>query len=225
MKLLRDNVLLQLPDHTGGHERKHKSGLTLSFSLSDEEQYAPVSGIVKEKGFLCSDLQIGDKVYFHYLSFINAKNTNEQYDKGHYDQFKTTWKEDDKYWLLMPAIELICIERDDKLIALNQFVLLKSIPKELQSEIIQDLRGQKSLIHFVSDTTGGLLIKPELKEKYRTDIAEVISGKKFNENDIVWLHKDWDVPLEREILDERVETVYYTHEDTIYAIEPKQITA
>ena len=107
----------------------------------------------------------------------------------------------------------------------SEFVLLKSISKELQSEIIQDLRGQKSLIHFVSDTTGGLLIKPELKEKYRTDIAEVISGKKFNENDIVWLHKDWDVPLEREILDERVETVYYTHEDTIYAIEPKQITA
>lgn len=220
MKLLRDNVILELPPETGSHERQHKSGITLSFSLSDEEKYAPVSGIVRQKGRLCDDLNIGDKVYYHYLSYLNAQNTLQQYDKGHFDPYKTTWKDEGKHWLLMPSIELICVERDGELIALNQYVLLKSISKNLTTGRLKGYRGENLGEYQVqNENATAVIILPEFGEKYRTDIAEVVSGKGFQKGQVVYLYPEWDVPLERDILDLMPEPVYYTNSDTIIGIK------
>ena len=70
-----------------------------------------------------------------------------------------------------------------------------------------------------NENATALIVLPDVGEKYRTDIAEVISGKGFEKGQIVYLYPDWDVPLERDILDLMAEPVYYTNEDTIVGIK------
>lgn len=223
LKLNRNKVLIELPSYANEKVREHKSGLMINFAFSAEEVYAPVHGIIVNKGISVDEVELGDQVFFHFLSYINAKNTPEQLKKGHYDPSKTTWDEDGKRYLLMPVDELIMAKRGEQIIALNNYVLLKAIPLKLKEEYYTDHLGIKTKL--VIQDNDSLIAEAAPSVTYRTDIAEVYSAQPhtgLKKGQIVYPHKDWDVPLEYDMLQELNETLYYVHFDVIVGTQKPQ---
>lgn len=219
LRLFGKNVLIQLPEDTDNKERELKSGIVASFIYSDKEKYAPVQGIVYKRSPKLEILRDGDHVFFHYLCWGNAQHTAEQLKNGHYDGTKIGLECEGVKYLLMSETEIMFAKREERFISVNDYLLLRGIPKPLREEIIKDARGYNVGKVWVSDSTSTAnIVMPDVMEPYRMDIAEVVACPEdcyVRPGDIVYPDKHWNVPLEYDILQTEKETIFYVHKDVI----------
>jgi iron only hydrogenase large subunit-like protein len=149
-------------------------------------------------------LQDGDHVFFHYLCWGNAQHTPEQFKNGHYDGTKIGIECEGVKYLLMSETEVFFAKRAERFISVNDYLLLRAIPKEVKEEILRDARGYNVGKVSISKESGGLITEINKEENYRLDIAEVVAcpdGCFVRPGDIVYPDKHWDCPLEYEILE------------------------
>ena len=221
LELIGDNVLIKLPWDAGEKNQETKLGITLSFIYSDKEKYAPVYGTIV-KHYEGAQVKEGDQVFFHYLCWNNSLHTAESWFNGHYDGTKTALICETEKYLLMSEAELFFAKRGDGYVCMNDYLLLKGIPKKTRKETVTDSTTGQSWNVYVSDSTAGnTILTPELKESHRTDIAEVIIAPEDMElpkGAIVYCEKDWDVPLEYDVLETLGETIYRVHRDVVLGV-------
>jgi len=217
IKLTGDNILIHLPAETDDKNQTLKSGLVASFLYSDKEKYAPVQGIVVKRSGKNDIVQDGDTAFFHYLNWGNAQQSFESFNNGHYDGTKLAITCGADKYLIMRESELFFAKRGDRYIGLNDIVILRAIPKELKQELIKDMAGNEVGKVFIEEN-GGLVSAICGTENYRLDLAEVVccpEGLGIKVGDIIFPDKNWDVPLEYEILETIGETLYYVKADVI----------
>lgn len=219
LKLFGRNVLIQLPDDTDNKERELKSGIVASFIYSDKEKYAPVQGVVVKRSPKLEILRDGDHVFFHYLCWGNAQHTPEQFKNGHYDGTKIGLECDGVKYLLMSETEIMFAKRGERFVSMNDYLLLRAIPKGLREEIIKDARGLNVGKVWIGDSTSSAnIVMPDVSEPYRLDIAEVVACPEdmgVRVGDVIFPDKHFDVPLEYDILQTLDERIFYTHKDVI----------
>lgn len=219
LRLFGKNVLIQLPEDTDNKERELKSGISVSFIYSDKEKYAPVQGIVVRRSPKLEILRDGDHVFFHYLCWGNAQHTAEQLKNGHYDGTKIALECEGTKYLLLSETEIMFAKRGERFVSMNDYLLLRAIPKGLREEIIKDARGYNVGKVWVSDSTSSSsIVMPDVTEPYRLDIAEVVccpEGMGCRVGDIIYPDRHFDVPLEYDILQTLDERIFYTHKDVI----------
>lgn len=219
LRLFGRNVLIQLPSETDEKERTLKSGIAVSFIYSDKEKYAPVQGVIVKRSPKLEVLRDGDHVFFHYLCWGNAQHTAEQIHNGHYDGTKIALECDGTKYLLMSETEIFFAKRGERFISVNDYLLLRAIPKNLKEEILKDARGYNVGKVWTSDATATIVL-PDMDVEYRLDIAEILccpDGVGLKPGDIIYPDKHFDVPLEYDILQTLNEKVFYTHLDVILA--------
>jgi co-chaperonin GroES (HSP10) len=216
--LIGNKVIIKLPAETDDKNRELKSGIIASFIYADKEKYAPVFGHVYKRGKK-SQLRDGDHVFFHYLCYDNAKHSFESFNNGHYDGTKMTFECEGEKYLLMEETEIFFAKRGQRYVAMNNNVLLRSIPKDLKEEILRDTKGYQVGRIWVTDATAQIAIA-DVEEPYRMDIAEVVAapeGIGVRVGDIIYPDKHWDVPIEYDILETIGEKIYRIHKDVILA--------
>lgn len=226
LRLFGKNVLIQLPEDTDNKERELKSGISVSFIYSDKEKYAPVQGIVVRRSPKLEILRDGDHVFFHYLCWGNAQHTAEQLKNGHYDGTKIALECEGTKYLLMSETEIMFAKRGERFVSMNDYLLLRGIPKGLREEIIKDARGYNVGKVWVSDSTSSSsIVMPDVSEPYRLDIAEVVATPEnvgLKPGDFIYPMKHWDVPVHYDILNDMDETLFYTHLDVILGIKTNE---
>lgn len=225
IKPINNYILVRLPEDTGKPIHKHKSGLLISSNFSSEETYSPCYGEVVKKGAAVDRrVQEGDTVFFHYLCYINARNTTEQYNNGNYDPQKSLFEYNDRLYLLMTIDNAYFVKRGDELISINDQVLLRSIPKKLEKVDVEH-NGEKWSVLVGNDE--GNILTTSIKEAYRLDVAEVISAPEdcnLVKGDIIAPPKDWDVPLEYDMLAILKEPVYFLDKEYAFNIKEFGLT-
>lgn len=220
LKLFGRNILIQLPPETDDTARTLKSGIVASFIYSDKEKYAPVQGVVVKRSPMLTTLRDGDHVFFHYLCWGNAQHTDEQFRNGHYDGTKIGIECEGVKYLLMSETEVFFAKRGERFVSVNDYLLLRSIPKEIKEELLKDARGYTVGKVNISETQNGLVTGINTEENYRLDIAEVVCVPEdmgVRVGDIIFPEIHWDVPIEYDVLETVGETLYYTHRDIILA--------
>lgn len=211
---LGNYVLLELEDDAGNQDQRRKSGIWLSFTLQKEEVYAPVYGKVLKLGESVSQVELGDKCFFHYLSYENGKHTNDKWQRGIYFPEVHSFEQGEKKYLVIREQDLLFAVRKEEIIALNENVILRSIPLELQPVEVPFYKEKSAIIYTSSST----IIQSKGAKDYRTDIAEVVAVPKevdLKKGDIVYPDKDWDVNAEYEILSTLDFPIFYIHKDYI----------
>ncbi len=219
LKLFGNRVLIKLPAETDSKNQTLKSGLVASFIYSDKEAYAPVQGIVYKRSPTLEVLRDGDHVFFHYLCWGNANHSDESFKNGHYDGTKIALECEGEKYLLMSDTEIFFAKRGDRYVCMNDYLLLRGIPKDLKEEILRDSRGLQVGKAMISATQNGLVTALETQEPYRLDLAEVAAcpdGLGVKAGDIVWPDLSWDIPLEYNILQTLGETLYYVNKEVIF---------
>lgn len=218
LQLIGNNILIHLPSDVDDKNKTLQSGIVASFIYSDKEKYAPVFGSVYKRNSK-SVLRDGDQVFFHYLCYGNANHSAESFHNGHYDGTKMTLECEGEKYLLMAETEVFFAKRGKRFVALNDIILLRSIPKQLQEEILKDTKGYQVGKIWVTDATAQIAIA-DVAEPYRLDIAEVVAcpeGCGVRVGDIIYPDKHWDIPVEYQILETIGETLYRIHKDVILA--------
>jgi co-chaperonin GroES (HSP10) len=219
IKPLHNNVIILLPPDTGKLLHETKSGITISSALSGEELYSPCYGtIVKVSDSVDRRVKKGDQVFFHYLCYINARNTPKQYENGGYDGSKMLFIHNGNTYLTMGIDNCYFVKRGEDLVSINDFCLLRAVPLEGKTISVEH-NGAKWNV-FVSDSNGVLL--PSIKEGYRKDIAEIISAPEDTglvKGDIVAVPEEWDVPLEYDLLSVLQQQVFFLDKEYVCKIE------
>lgn len=221
LKPIKDYVVIKLPEHTGKAVHEHKSGFLISSTFSSDETYSPCHGtIVKKSDSINRRVEEGDTVFFHYLCYINARNTKDQQKNGGTDNTKSLFEYGGNLYLIMDISNVYFVKRGEELISINDFVLLKPIPKKLEKHEIT-IHGKTTTI-LSEKLSEGIISAGQNEGAYRTDIAEVLSAPEdcnLVKGDIVVPPKDWDVPLEYDMIAILKEPVYFLDKEYAYNIK------
>ena len=219
-KLLRDNVIVKLPEGTGNHFN-HKSGLVISTTLSDDSLYYPVFGDVVLIAPDTKKVEIGDKVFFPYLSTYNAYNRPKRDGTVNYGNTKTIFTFNEEQYMIIPESELILAKRGEEIVSLNEWVLLKHIPKKnVQRLEVEGLNGQKWKVNTTITESQILLL--EKGEHFEETLAEVVAAPddmELSEGDTVAVVKHWDVNLESELMETIGFPLFYINRECVMKYE------
>lgn len=226
IKPLYNYVVIKLPDHTNKAVHAHKSGLLISSNFSSDETYSPCYGTIEKIGHSVDRrVEKGDTVFFHYLCYINARNTKEQVKNGATDNSKSLFEFNGNVYLIMGIDNVYFVKRGDEFISINDQVLLKPIPKNLTKHEIT-VHGHTSII-LAEEIGSGLISVAQSSKAYRTDVAEVLSAPddcNLVKGDIIFPPKDWDVPLEYDMIAVLKEPVYFLDKEYAYNIKEFGLT-
>lgn len=226
LRPINTNVVIKLPKHTGETVHEHKSGLLINSAFSSDETYSPCHGVIVKKGNdVDRRVQEGDTVFFHYLCYINARNTKEQQKNGGYDPSKSLFEYGGDIYLIMGIDNVYFVKRGEELVSINDFVLLKPIPKNLSKHDVTINNHTTTIL--VEEFDGGIVGAPQTAKAYRTDVAEVISAPEdcnLIKGDIIAPPKDWDVPLEYDMIAVLKEPVYFLDKEYAYNIKELGLT-
>ena len=218
---IRDNIIIRLPEETGKDYFKHKdTGLLISTTLSDDSKYYPVHGevvCVSKK----SNLQKGDEAFFPYLTYYMALNRPTSKGQMNYDSSKTLFTHNEQLYLIMSQKDLLFVKRGDEIRQLNDWVILKHVPKKGIEQIqIEAHDGQKWKVNTANANATVILL--EQGEHYEEVLAEVVSAPEdmeLSKGEVVAVVKDWDVDVENELIQTIGYPVYYLDRENVLKLD------
>lgn len=180
VQLLRNDVLIKLPDYTKTNVRKTASGIELA--TLEQEKYNPTHGEITRKGGKAGQVQAGDTVFFHYLSYTSGmirsdgSVPNSKEDKRHdnyHENISTAYIEvGESPYLIMPENELYFVIRNGEIVMLNDNYLLEPILLELEKQGVMLPHG-KSVEHTFVKTKSNILQLHNDKVRFEKNIAVV----------------------------------------------------
>jgi hypothetical protein len=196
--LLRDTLLLKIPENSRIHIMPHGEKLFLHTDQVDDMQMQDCEGevIKKAKG---AHVEIGDLVIFHYLSLNNGR------DGTGVNVFTFAYK--GSLYHLIPYNQIFFSIRNGEYICHNGKYLVESIPDDLENVEV----GKGSV--FAKKLLSGIV---ELKkDKYLPNKCKVVAtpkDAKFEVGDIVVTFGCWDVPIKSDTM-RKNEKQYFRCED------------
>ena len=214
---IRDNVIIRLPEETGKDYFRHQdTGLLISTTLSDDSKYYPVYGEV-----VCvskrATLQKGDIAFFPYLTYYMALNRPTDKGQMNYDGSKTLFTHNRELYLIVSQKDLLFIKRGDDICQLNDWVILKHVPKKGIEQIeIEAHDGQKWKVNTANSNATVILL--EQGEHYEEVLAEVVSAPQdmeLSKGEVVAVVKSWDVNVENELIQTIGYPVYYLDKENV----------
>lgn len=179
--------------------------LYLHTDVKDDMKMQDVEGLVIKKGK--ADVEIGDKVVFHYLSLNNGRD-----GFGH-QIFTFAYK--GKLYHLIPCSQIYFSIRDGKYKSHNGRFLVEGIDNGMQVEL-----DGKKVQGKVSE--GGIIVvdlKAQLYEQKRCRILCAPSDSEIKEGDIMVTNGVWDVPIKSDVMRGKDKPVYVCEKHNLICSE------
>ena len=179
--------------------------LYLHTDVKDDMKMQDVEGIVMKKGK--ADVEVGDKVVFHYLSLNNGRD-----GFGH-QIFTFAYK--GKLYHLIPCSQIYFSIRDGKYKSHNGRFLVEGIDNGMQVEL-----DGKKVQGKVSE--GGIIVvdlKAQLYEQKRCRILCAPSDSEIKEGDIMVTNGVWDVPIKSDVMRGKDKPVYVCEKHNLICSE------
>ncbi len=192
--LLWDSLLLEIPQDSKVYIMANGEKLYLHTELTDDMQMQDVEGIVLKKGK--ADVEVGDKVIFHYLSLNNGRD-----GRGH-KVFTFTYK--GKLYHLIPCSQIYFSIRNGEYKSHNGKYLVEGIDNGTKIEV------DGKVMNGATANFGIVLI--DLKEQgYLKDKCMILcapSDSEYKKGDVVITNGTWDVPIKSDTMRGKEQKVY-----------------
>ncbi len=203
--LMFDTLLLEIPENSKVYIMANGEKLYLHTDVKDDMKMQDVEGLVIKKGK--ADVEIGDKVVFHYLSLNNGRD-----GFGH-QIFTFAYK--GKLYHLIPCSQIYFSIRDGKYKSHNGRFLVEGIDNGMQVEL-----DGKKVQGKVSE--GGIIVvdlKAQLYEQKRCRILCAPSDSEIKEGDIMVTNGVWDVPIKSDVMRGKDKPVYVCEKHNLICSE------
>lgn len=193
--LLSDTLLVEIPDNSKVYIMGNGDKLYLQTTQVDDMQMQDVEGVVIHKGK--ADVEIGDKVIFHYLSLNNGRD-------GFGGSRLFTFAYNNKLYLLIPCCQIFFSVRNGEYKSHNGKYLVCGIDNGAKIEL--DGKTMNGDI-----TNSGIVIIDLKKQLYKKDRCKILCAPKESEykvGDILVTNGTWDIPIKSDLMRGKEEKVY-----------------
>lgn len=186
-KLLRDCVLVKLPQDTDSLVKKTSGGVLIHTLRG--RKYSPTHGTVIKMSVETKYVSLNDEVFFGLHEYDNGKtrafgNEDKRFD-GHATSHDTyVIQEGTDYYMIIPEKSLYFIYRNNTIIPLNDIVICEPIEK------------------VINTTPSGLILVDLKAEKHQENKAKVFAASPdsgLKKGDIIHTLKHCDIVVEEEL--------------------------
>ena len=171
---------------TSYEKERHSAVNAIVVSTPKDLYYSPEASDQSIEFDTEMELEMGDKIFFHYLAISNALEEGRVFNKN------------GKFYIFLKYDRIFCAERNGYVFGINGWLLINPIVVENEYEgsgleIQEHLKNQESLQEGTIAYTSSPLMQYKFEKRYGSELDTLNTG------DNIVFSQDSDIPIEYEL--------------------------